>query len=100
MQVALHSTWFHGLIVALVIADALIVIFELLLDVGAFGTYLYTYYNIYIMSKHTPYHVTPIISRFAPPPIKGICSARERHCLNRKRGATMRTPNTAGPRPS
>ena len=40
MQVALHSTGFHGLIVALVIADALIVIFELLLDVGAFGTYL------------------------------------------------------------
>jgi tetrahydromethanopterin S-methyltransferase subunit F len=37
MQVALHSTGFHGLIVALVIADALIVIFELLLDVGAFG---------------------------------------------------------------
>ena len=38
MQVELHSTWFHGIIVALVVADALIVIFELLLDVGAFGT--------------------------------------------------------------
>jgi hypothetical protein len=37
MQVALHSSWIHGIIVALVVADALIVIFELLLDVGAFG---------------------------------------------------------------
>ena len=37
MQVFLHSAWFHIVIVALVVADALIVIFELLLDVGAFG---------------------------------------------------------------
>lgn len=37
MQVALHSTLFHIIIVTLVIADAFIVIFELLLDVGAFG---------------------------------------------------------------
>ena len=37
MQVALHSPWIHIIIVALVVADALIVVFELLLDVGAFG---------------------------------------------------------------
>ena len=37
MQDALHNTWFHILIVLLVVADALIVLFELLLDVGAFG---------------------------------------------------------------
>ena len=37
MQVALHSAWIHIIIVLLVVADALIVIFELLLDVGAFS---------------------------------------------------------------
>lgn len=37
MQVALHSPWLHILIVVLVVLDAFIVIFELLLDVGAFG---------------------------------------------------------------
>ena len=37
MQVSLHSHWIHAVIIALVVADAVIVIFELLLDVGAFG---------------------------------------------------------------
>ncbi len=37
MQLALHSHWLHYFIVALVVLDALIVLFELLLDVGAFG---------------------------------------------------------------
>lgn len=37
MQRALHSTLFHIIIVLLVVTDAIIVIFELLLDVGAFG---------------------------------------------------------------
>ena len=37
MQVVLHSTYFHLFIIVLVVSDALIVLFELLLDVGAFG---------------------------------------------------------------
>lgn len=37
MQRALHSTLIHSIIVLLVVTDAIIVIFELLLDVGAFG---------------------------------------------------------------
>lgn len=37
MQVALHSHWFHIFIIFLVVLDALIVLFELLLDVGAFS---------------------------------------------------------------
>lgn len=37
MQVELHSHWFHLVIVIFVVLDALIVLFELLLDVGAFG---------------------------------------------------------------
>ena len=37
MQVALHSHWFHYVIVVLVVLDALIVLFELLFDVGALG---------------------------------------------------------------
>ena len=37
MQVALHSHYFHIAIVSLVVLDALIVLFELLLDVGAFS---------------------------------------------------------------
>lgn len=37
MQHALHNHWFHLVIVILVCLDALIVIFELLIDVGAFG---------------------------------------------------------------
>lgn len=37
MQVILHSHLFHYFIVFLVVLDALIVLFELLLDVGAFG---------------------------------------------------------------
>lgn len=37
MQSALHNHWFHVVIVCLVALDALIVLFELLLDVGAFG---------------------------------------------------------------
>ena len=36
----MHAAWFHIIIVLLVVADALIVIFELLLDVGAFGKLL------------------------------------------------------------
>ena len=54
MQAALHNTWFHVVIVLLVVADAFIVLFELLLDVGAFGKgfsswtviiYIVIYYN-------------------------------------------------------
>ena len=37
MQVALHGHYFHLVIVLLVVRDALIVLFELLLDVGAFS---------------------------------------------------------------
>ena len=37
MQVVLHSIPFHIFIIILVIVDALIVLFELLLDVGALG---------------------------------------------------------------
>lgn len=37
MQVALHSGKFHIFVVTLIILDILIVLFELLLDVGAFG---------------------------------------------------------------
>lgn len=37
MQVALHSLPFQIFILSLVILDALIVLFELLLDVGAFS---------------------------------------------------------------
>lgn len=37
MQVVLHSTYFHIFIIILVVLDALIVLCELLLDVGAFG---------------------------------------------------------------
>lgn len=37
MQVVLHSTYFHVFIIILVVLDALIVLCELLLDVGAFG---------------------------------------------------------------
>ena len=39
MQVALHSNKFHFFIVALIVLDILIVLFELFLDVGAFGAY-------------------------------------------------------------
>ena len=37
MQHALHNHWFHIVIVILVVLDAFIVMFELLLDVGAFS---------------------------------------------------------------
>ena len=37
MQHALHNHWFHVVIVILVVLDAFIVMFELLLDVGAFS---------------------------------------------------------------
>ena len=38
MQVTLHSHAFHSVIIVLVVLDALIVLFELLLDLGAFST--------------------------------------------------------------
>lgn len=41
MQVVLHSNKFHIFIVALIILDVLIVLFELFLDVGAFGELLH-----------------------------------------------------------
>ena len=41
MQVTMHSHTFHLFIIALVVLDALIVLFELLLDLGAFSTYVY-----------------------------------------------------------
>lgn len=37
MQVTLHSHAFHYFIIFLVVLDAFIVLFELLLDLGAFG---------------------------------------------------------------
>ena len=37
MQVVLHGHYFHLIIVSLVVLDAIIVLFELLLDVGAFS---------------------------------------------------------------
>ena len=37
MQVTLHSHSFHLVIIALVVLDAIIVLFELLLDLGAFS---------------------------------------------------------------
>ena len=40
MQVTMHSHTFHLFIIALVVLDALIVLFELLLDLGAFSTYV------------------------------------------------------------
>lgn len=40
MQVVLHSVHFHVFIVILVVLDALIVLFELLLDVGALGKWI------------------------------------------------------------
>ena len=40
MQVTLHSHAFHYVIIALVALDAIIVLFELLLDLGAFGRLL------------------------------------------------------------
>ena len=40
MQVVLHSPTFHIIIVALVILDTLVVLFELLLDVDAFGKHV------------------------------------------------------------
>ena len=40
MQSVLHNHWLHIGIVCLVALDAFIVIFELLLDVGAFGMYI------------------------------------------------------------
>lgn len=39
MQVALHSNTFHFFIIALIILDILIVLFELFLDVGAFSEF-------------------------------------------------------------
>ena len=42
MQHALHNHWFHVAIVILVVLDALIVMFELLLDVGAFSELIQT----------------------------------------------------------
>lgn len=42
MQHALHDPRFHILIVVLVCLDALIVIFELLIDVGAFSKSIFT----------------------------------------------------------
>lgn len=40
MQVTLHSHMFHFFIIILVVLDALIVLFELLLDLGAFSMYI------------------------------------------------------------
>lgn len=37
MQVVLHSNKFHLIIISLIILDIIIVLFELLLDVGALG---------------------------------------------------------------
>ncbi len=40
MQEALHSSYFHFIIIILVILDVLFVLFELLLDLGAFSKLL------------------------------------------------------------
>ena len=47
MQVVLHSQLFHIFIVTFVVLDALIVLFELLLDVGAFSKSNHCYYISY-----------------------------------------------------
>ena len=39
MQVVLHSHTFHFVIILLVVLDAFIVLFELLLEVGAFSKF-------------------------------------------------------------
>ena len=46
MQVTLHSHVFHYFIIALVALDAFIVLFELLLDLGAFGMHSVILYTI------------------------------------------------------
>ena len=40
MQVVLHSTYFHIFIIILVVLDALVVLCELMLELGAFGKYM------------------------------------------------------------
>ncbi len=37
MQVVLHSNYFHLIVILLIILDVVVVLFELLLDVGALG---------------------------------------------------------------
>jgi len=44
LQAVLHNHWLHVVIVFLVALDALIVIFELLLDIGAFSKSIISYY--------------------------------------------------------
>ena len=45
MQVIVHGHYFHLIIVLLVVLDAMIVLFELLLDVGAFSKYCTSLYG-------------------------------------------------------
>ena len=49
MQVELHSHWFHLVIVIFVVLDALIVLFELLLDVGAFGELFFFLFFLFFL---------------------------------------------------
>ena len=53
MQVALHGHYFHLIIVLLVVLDAMIVLFELLLDVGAFGKYCTSLYRCMMVMLQT-----------------------------------------------
>jgi len=46
MQQVLHSSFFHLLIIVLVVLDVLLVLFELLLDLGAFSKYLISWESI------------------------------------------------------
>lgn len=52
MQHILHSNYFHIIIVILVVLDAFIVLFELLLDVGAFSKHgQYIVYTVRLSLK-------------------------------------------------
>ena len=47
MQVVLHSVQFHIFIIILVVLDAFIVLFELLLDVGALGEWKISQFTLF-----------------------------------------------------
>lgn len=102
MQTALHSGWFHTVIVILVVADALIVIFELLLDVGAFGAY--SYLQLANAETHTTVgDLSCYTSHFeicSSNSLQETLSARERLCLTRKRVATIWTQTNVHLQPS
>lgn len=60
MQVALHSHMFHYFIIFLVVLDALIVLTELLLDLGAFGIFYSTSTVIVLITTVPLYMISAI----------------------------------------